>query len=114
MVKVHGHSGDPLHQLADQLAVIGADMEEAETEYVAGRPDCILYEWAQGTNGCRHLWGPQIKKRIKQVTGKEAWAARKCIGVVDKFQSRPNAGRALLGSAYAEHGTGLFVDGFWA
>ena len=99
LVKVHGHSGDPLHQLADQLAVIGADMEDTETEYVAGRPDCILYAWAQGTKGCRHPWGPQIKTRIKQVTGKETWAARKCTGAVDEFQSRPNAGRALLGSA---------------
>jgi ribonuclease HI len=44
-VKVHGHSGDSVHSLADHLAVQGADQETEDVEYIAARPDCILYEW---------------------------------------------------------------------
>ncbi len=32
LVKVHGHTGEPLHQLADELATQGADRELQESE----------------------------------------------------------------------------------
>ena len=73
-VKVHGHSGDPLHAIADYLAVQGADQDDEEAEFVAGRPDCILYSWAQDGSERTCPWGPQIKRRIRQVTGEQAWA----------------------------------------
>ena len=98
-VKVHGHSGDPLHAVADHLAVQGAAHEEEEAEYVAGRPDCILYSWMKNEEECAHPWGPQIKKRIKSVMGPRARDVYTSAGVVDDFLRRENAGRALLGSA---------------
>ncbi|MBL6911070.1 MAG: hypothetical protein ISR34_11690 [Pirellulales bacterium] len=98
-VKVHGHSGDPLHAIADYLAVQGADQDDEEAEFVAGRPDCILYSWAQDGSERTCPWGPQIKRRIRQVTGEQAWAEYAGTGVVDAFLGRRDAGRALLGSA---------------
>ena len=98
-VKVHGHSGDPLHAVADHLAVQGAAHEEEEAEYVAGRPDCILYSWMKNEEECAHPWGPQIKKRIKSVMGPRARDVYTSAGVVEDFLRRENAGRALLGSA---------------
>ena len=98
-VKVHGHSGDPLHAMADHLAVQGADQDEDEAEFMASRPDCILYSWVQ--DGAERMcpWGPQIKRRIKHATGEQAWADYAGAGVVDTFLGRRDAGRALLGSA---------------
>ena len=90
-VKVHGHSGDPLHAVADHLAVQGAAHEEEEAEYVAGRPDCILYSWMKNEEECAHPWGPQIKKRIKSVMGPRARDVYTSAGVVEDFLRRENA-----------------------
>jgi len=45
-VKVHDHSGDPLHSVADHMVIQGAKIDYEEAEYAAPRPECILYEWA--------------------------------------------------------------------
>ena len=98
-VKVHGHSGDPVHSLADHLAVQGADQETEDVEYIADRPDCILYEWTCEDEISLHPWGPQIKKRIKRVMSQRAWEMRTTNGIVYEFMERENAGRDLLGRA---------------
>ncbi len=38
-VKVHGHSGDPLHSVTDHMAIQGADIDYEEAEYAAPRPE---------------------------------------------------------------------------
>ena len=98
-VKVHGHSGDPVHSLADHLAVQGADQETEDVEYIAARPDCILYEWTCEDVISTHPWGPQAKKRITRVMSQRAWEMRTTAGIVDEFMKRDNAGRDLLGQA---------------
>lgn len=102
-VKVHGHSGDPLHAVADHMATQGADLDFEEAEYAAPRPDCILYEWTHEDTISKHPCGPRIKKRIKQIMGQQAWEERPCAktteGSVDKFMRRENAGRDMLGQA---------------
>jgi len=98
-VKVHGHSGDPLHAIADHLAVQGAGQEEEEAEYVNGRPDGILYSWKWHGENKVHPWGPQIKNHIKHVTGRQDSEEHLGQGVVSDFLGRADAGRALLGSA---------------
>ena len=77
LVKVRGHSGDPLtsfHALADNRVVRGAQQDEEEAEYAAGRPDCILYSWVKSGEECTYPWGPQTKRRVKSVAGEHAWA----------------------------------------
>jgi len=102
-VKVHGHLGDPLHSVADHMAIQGSDIDYEEAEYAAPRPECILYEWTNEDTLSQQPWGPQIKKRIKQVMGQQAWEARASVktteGSVDEFMSRENSGREILGQA---------------
>ena len=102
-VKVHGHSGDPLHSVADHMARQGAEIDYEAAEYAAPRPECILYEWAKEGTLSQQQWGPQIKKRIKQVMGQRAWEARVSVktteGSVDEFMNRGNSGRDILGQA---------------
>ena len=67
-VKVHGHSGDPLHEEADRLAVEGADKESDDegTLYPGGRGQEMVFNWIDDADKSKsHTWCPTVKKRIK-------------------------------------------------
>ena len=58
-VKVHGHSGDPLHEEADRLAVEGADKESdnENTLYPGGRGQEMVFNWADEADKSKlHTW----------------------------------------------------------
>ena len=56
-VKVHGHSGDPLHEEADRLAVEGADKksDDDDTLYPEGRGQEIVFNWVDDADKSKHL-----------------------------------------------------------
>jgi len=67
-VKFHGHSGDPLHEEADRLAVEGADKEsdDEDTLYPGGQGQEKGFNWVDDADKSKfHIWCPTVKKRIK-------------------------------------------------
>jgi len=67
-VKVHGHSGDPLHKETDRLAVKGADKEsdDEDTLYPGGRGQEMVFNWVDDADKSKtHTCCPKVKKRIK-------------------------------------------------
>jgi len=78
-VKVHGHSGDPLHEEADRQAETGADKESDDTDilYPGGRGQEMVFKWVDDTSKPKsHTWCPTVKKRIKAHEGKIARQTR--------------------------------------
>jgi len=78
-VKVHGHSGDPLHKEADRLAVEGADREsdDEDTSYPGGRGQEMVFNWVDDADKSKtHTWCPTVKKRIKAHEEKMSWQTR--------------------------------------
>ena len=82
-VKVHGHSGDPLHEEADRLAVEEAD-KESDNEN-------ILYPGGRGQE--------MVKKCIKAHEEKMSWQTRSQKTHAEEFLAKPNAARPQLGVA---------------
>jgi hypothetical protein len=69
-VKVHGHSGDPLHdsEEADRLAVEGADKESdnKNTLYPGDQGQQMVFNWADEADKSKsHTWCSTVKKHIK-------------------------------------------------
>jgi len=67
-VEVHGHSGDPLHEEADRLAVEGANKESDDDDilYLGGRGQEMGFNWVDDADKSKtHTWCPTVKKRIK-------------------------------------------------
>ena len=104
MVKVHGHSGEPLHQLADELATQGADRELQKGERpIFALPDAtnLTFEFKdQSTKGTtRGQWSPKVKRQIRQHEAEEKWRRHKANTWADHFHQATNAGRQMLGQA---------------
>jgi len=60
-VNVNGHSGDPLHEEADRLAVEGADNEsdDEDTLYPEGRGQEMGLNWVDDADNQNHTLGAQ-------------------------------------------------------
>ena len=101
LVKVTGHTGEPLHMKADHLAVKGAEEESQEKiEYPNGREGGLTFRWQEGSDKKREeQWGPRVKKRIREKEMEEAWETRPRGTCAERFMAREQAGRQLLGSA---------------
>ena len=102
IVKVHGHSSDPLHTHADILAVQGANKELEEDEqplFPAPRSDPLSFRWTS-QKGCaeNQVWGKAVKLQIRRRLGEARWSGR-TPGFCESFLSRPNSARHLLGQA---------------
>jgi len=101
-VKVHGHSGDPLHEEADRLAVRGADKEsnDEDTLYPGGRGQEMVFNWVDDADKSKsYTWCPTVKKRIKAHEEKMSWQTRTRKTHAEEFLARPNAARPQLCAA---------------
>jgi len=101
-VKVHGHSGDPLHEEADRLAVEGADKESdnENTLHPGGWGQKMVFNWADEADKSKsHTWCSPVKKRIKVHEEKMSWQTRSRKTHAEEFLARPNAARPQLGVA---------------
>jgi len=83
-VKVHGHSGDPLHEEADRLAVEGADKKshDEDTVYPGGRGQEMVFNWVDDADNSKlHTWCPTVNasRRMK----------RRCHGNLDHVRLTP-------------------------
>jgi ribonuclease HI len=104
LVKVHGHTGEPLHAVADAMATEGADRKIEDDE----RP---LYEipettkltfLSKGRNRGREdkgQWSPKIKARIREHEAAMLWERRRAGTWAEKFHKREGVGRKELGEA---------------
>jgi len=91
-VKVHGHSGDPLHEEADRLAVEGADKEsdDEDTLYPGGQGPKMGFKWADDADKSKsHTWCPTLKERIKAHDQKMSWQTRSQKTHAEEFLARP-------------------------
>jgi len=96
LVKVHGHSGDPLHEEADRLAVEGADKESDDEDilYPGGRGQEMVFNWVDDADKSKsHNWCPTVKKCIKAYEGKMSWQTGSRKTHAEEFLARPNAAR---------------------
>jgi len=101
-VKVHGHSGDPLHKEADRLAVERADKEsdDEDTLYPGGRGQKLVFNWVDDADKSKsHTSCPTVKKRIKVHEEKMSWQTRSQKTHAEEFLTRPNSARPSLGVA---------------
>jgi len=101
-VKVHGHSGNPLHEEADRLAVEGADKESDDEDilYPGGRGQEMGFNWVDDADKSKtHTWCPTVKKRIKAHEEKMSWQTRSQKTHAEEFLARPHAAHPQLGVA---------------
>ena len=97
-VKVHGHSGGPLHEETDRLAVEGADKEidDEDTLYPGCRGQEMGFNWVDDADQSKtHTWCPTVKKRIKAHEEKMSWQARSQKTHAEEFLARPNAAQRV-------------------
>ena len=71
MVKVHGHTGEPLHAVADTMATEGANrkMEDKERPlYEIPESKNMIFMFKEGDNGreVRGQWSPKVKTHIRE------------------------------------------------
>ena len=104
LVKVHGHTGEPLHMVADALATQGADRPLEEGE----RP---LFEQPETTNLTfsyvdestkrenRGQWSPKVKAWIRGKEAERKWETRTRGTWAETFHSETGVGRSELGEA---------------
>ena len=91
-LKVHGHSGDLLHEEADRLAVEGADKEsdDEDTLYPGGRAQEMVFNWVDDADKpASHTWCPTVKKRIKAHEEEMSWEPRSRKNHAEEFLARP-------------------------
>ena len=104
MVKVHGHTGEPLHAVADAMATEGANrkMEDGERPlYEIPETRNLIFMFKEGDNGreARGQWGPKVKTHIREHEAERLWEKRKAGTWAERFHSREGAGRKELGEA---------------
>jgi len=109
-VKVHGHSGDPLHEEADRLAVEGADIESdnKDTLYPGGRGQEMVFNWVDDADKSKlHTWCLSVKKHIKAHEEMMSWQIRSQKSHAKEFLERPNAELPQLGVVFRVSSKGL-------
>jgi hypothetical protein len=104
MVKVHGHTGEPLHAVADAMATEGANrkMEDEERPlYEIPESKNLIFMFKEGDNGreVRGQWSPKVKTHIREHEADRLWEKRRAGTWAERFHSREGAGRKELGEA---------------
>ena len=104
MVKVHGHTGEPLHAVADAMATEGANrkMEDEERPlYEIPESKNLIFMFKEGDNGreVRGQWSPKVKTHIREHEADRLWEKRRAGTWAERFHSREGAGRRELGEA---------------
>ena len=103
LVKTHGHSSDPLHTQADQLAVQGADRELEDDEaplFSFGRVEPVRFEWSDDEGRERsEVWGRAVKQWMRTVGQRGRWPHLPKDSQAGRFLAREGAGRRFLGLA---------------
>jgi hypothetical protein len=102
MVKVHGHTGEPLHAVADAMATEGADRKMEADErplYEIPEPTNLMFVFKERDNGskAKGQWSPKVKTCIREHEAERLWDRRSAGTWVEKFHSREGAGRKELG-----------------
>lgn len=102
-VKVQGHSSDPLHTMADMLAVQGADKEldpDEQPVFPRERTEKMVFEWCDARGMPQsQVWGRTAKLWIRRCHGRHRWAQADKTTQSGQFMSRTGAGRSHLGRA---------------
>jgi ribonuclease HI len=104
-VKVTGHTGEPLHAIADKLATTGAATEPKEGEVLPYQPPLpptdLIFEFStiQTQKVVKQPWGQQIAQRIKKTAAWEKWEKRNKETRAASFHQADQAGRGILGEA---------------
>jgi hypothetical protein len=104
MVKVYGHTGEPLHAVADAMATEGADRKMEADErplYEIPEPTNLMFVVKEGDNGrkAKGQWSPKVKTCIRENEAERLWDRKSAGTWAEKFHSREGAGRRELGEA---------------
>ena len=103
LVKVFGHSGDPVHERADTAAVNGAESQLEEDEqpfYPCARDPGMLFNWIDEAGKARvEPWNTRIARHVRAFETECHWRQRKKGTHVEVFLSRKGAARDMLGKA---------------
>jgi hypothetical protein len=104
LVKVHRHTEEPLHAVADAMATEGADrkMEDEERPlYEMPQTSKLTFLFKGGNSGreTKGQWSPKIKARIREHEAELLWAKRSTGMWTEKFHKREGVGRKELGEA---------------
>ena len=102
-MKVHGHTGEPLHAVADAMATEGADRKlEADERplYEMPEPTNIMFVVKEGNNGrkSKGQWSPKVKTCIWEHEAERLWDRRSAGTWAEKFHSREGTGWRVLSS----------------
>jgi ribonuclease HI len=102
MVKVHGHTGEPLHAVADAMATEGADRKMEADEhplYEIPEPANLMFVVKEGDNGrkAKGQWSPKVKTCIREHEAERLWDRKSAGTWAEKFHSREGTGRRELG-----------------
>ena len=71
-MKVTGHTGEPLHAIADGLATAGAETEPKEDEVLPYQPEeqptdlIFKFHTVQTQKLVRQPWGPQMAQKVRK------------------------------------------------
>ena len=114
MVKVHGHTGEPLHAVADAMATEGANRkmeDEQRPLYEIPENQNLIFVFKEGDNGreARGQWSRQSLKantHIREHEAERLWDKRRAGTWAERFHSREGAGRKSWEGRYsgAENG----------
>jgi len=104
LVKVHGHTGEPLHALADELATAGADRplrEEEQPLFPVPNATTMVFQLQQQDkpSTARIQWSPKVWNHIREHESQMTWERRKRGTWAEKFHSATEVGRQILGAA---------------
>ena len=104
-VKVTGHTGEPLHAIADGLATAGAETEPKEDEVLPYQPEeqptdlIFKFHTVQTQKLVRQPWGPQMAQKVRKTAAWNKWKNRKQGTHATAFHQEEYVGRGLLGDA---------------
>ena len=103
LVKVFGHSGDPVHERADTAAVHGAELQvedDKQLHYPCARNPGMLFKWTDEKGKVRvEPWNTRIARHVRSFESECRWQRRKTGTYVETFLSRKGAARDMLGKA---------------
>ena len=103
IVKVFGHSGDPVHEGADLAAVTGASTELKENEkpcYPNERQASMCFRWTDPIGKERvEPWNTRIARHTRAFEAECRWKCRKTGSHAEIFLARHGAAREVLGKA---------------
>ncbi len=96
MVKVHGHTGEPLHAVRMQC-----QRREPTGKWKSMTPETtnLIFVFKGGENGREDKGIPRVKSRIREHEAERKWDKRSAGTWAEKFHSREGAVRQELGEA---------------